>query len=166
MLSEAKRRVDRRGDDDVGHRHLVVLQPPALAPEHDAELLAGRDPACHVARRAFRRQHLLDHVARPRRRGIDEVEVGDGPGAVGMDARPLDHPARPGRGAERLVARPAVARVHQPQIVEAEVGHGARRRADVLAQLRVDQDDGRRAGAASGVGAAAFCGLISVMAGG
>jgi hypothetical protein len=38
---------------------------------------------------------------------------------------------------------PAVARLDQAQPLEGEIGHHARGRADVLAELRLDQDDDR-----------------------
>ena len=44
-------------------------------------------------------------------------------------------------GGDRLVGRPAVARPHQPQIVEPAIHHRPRRSADVLTELRLHQDD-------------------------
>src|ERR1700721_68519 len=46
-----------------------------------------------------------------------------------------------GGGAHRLDVGPAVARLDEAQARQAEIGHGARRRADVLAELRLDQHD-------------------------
>ena len=42
-------------------------------------------------------------------------------------------------------ARPALARIDQAQIVEAEIGHGARAHADVHGELRPNQNDRRTA---------------------
>ena len=39
---------------------------------------------------------------------------------------------------------PAVARLDQPQPRQPEIGHGAGGRADILAELRLDQDHHRR----------------------
>ena len=71
-------RIDRRADDAVGEHHLVIVEAPALATEQDAEALALANPRPHVGPRQLRRDHRLDHAARPRRRGVDEMEIGDG----------------------------------------------------------------------------------------
>src|SRR5690606_16683922 len=42
-----------------------------------------------------------------------------------------------------LLTRPAVARIDQPQFRKAEIGHGARYHADILAKLRLDKNDYR-----------------------
>ena len=41
-IERGERRVDRKGDDAVGERDLVVLEPVALAPEQHGDGLAGR----------------------------------------------------------------------------------------------------------------------------
>ena len=46
----------------------------------------------------------------------------------------------------RVNIGPAVARLDEPQTPESEIGHDAGRRADVLAELRLDQDDDRPGG--------------------
>src|SRR4029453_7176558 len=46
-----------------------------------------------------------------------------------------------GRRAARVEVGPAVARLDQAQPLEGEIGHRARGRADVLAELRLDHDD-------------------------
>ena len=63
---------------------------------------------------------------------------------LSINARPFDEERRAGRRRVRLVVGPAVARADQPQIGEPEIGHGARGKADILAELRVDENDGRR----------------------
>ena len=79
---------------------------------------------------------------------------------LSIDARLLDEEGRAGRRRVRLVVGPAVARGDQPQIGEPEIGHGARGKADILAELRVDENDGGRrdralGAAASGTGSLA-----------
>ena len=78
-----------------------------------------------------------------RRGGEDEIQVGQrGAQIVEQDGAVDDMIGAAGGGA-RLVARPAVARVDQPEFGQAEIRHGARHHADVFAELRLDQDDGR-----------------------
>ena len=48
--------------------------------------------------------------------------------------------------ARGLFVRPAFARVDDAQLRQAEIRHGARDHADILAQLRLDKDDGGAAG--------------------
>ena len=50
-----------------------------------------------------------------------------------------------GRHHPRLRVRPGLDRRDEAQPRQAEIGHGARRRADILAELRLDQDDDRSA---------------------
>ena len=68
----------------------------------------------------------------------------------GLDARVeprlVEHRIGAARRRDRLVVRPAVARAHEAQIVEAAIHHRPRRGADILAELRLDQDDRRPAG--------------------
>jgi len=40
-----------------------------------------------------------------------------------------------------LVVRPAIARRHQPQIGQTEIGHGTGGKANILTKLRPDQHD-------------------------
>ena len=57
------------------------------------------------------------------------------------------------RGLPRPRVRPRLARPHEAQVGEAAVGHRPRREADVLAELRLDQDDrGSRGGRGSAAG--------------
>ena len=42
-------RVDREGDDGVGERDLVVLEPGPLPPEQDADPLPGPEPRLRLA---------------------------------------------------------------------------------------------------------------------
>ncbi len=58
--------------------------------------------------------------------------------------RIVDDVVGPGSRDAGLLVRPAVARIDEAKIVEAEVGAGARHHADVIGELRLHQDDRRR----------------------
>jgi hypothetical protein len=76
------------------------------------------------------------------RGGQDEMEVGDGIPRRRIKGRPVEHMhGAAGRG-PRALLRPAVAGRDETQLREPEVRHGPRRHADVLGELRLDQDDG------------------------
>ena len=59
------------------------------------------------------------------------------------DAGAVEHMIGAARGGARLLVRPALARIDEAEIDEAEIRHGARCRADILAELRLDQHDCR-----------------------
>ena len=69
QIERGEGRIDRQREDAVGARHLVVLQPVALAPEHDGDILAGRHPRRHFGRRLRRPDHGLGLVVVARGRG-------------------------------------------------------------------------------------------------
>ena len=75
-----------------------------------------------------------------RRGGKDEVEVGDrrldGVEQLGR----LQDVVGAGGGALGGDVRPAVARIDDAQPAQRKIAHGARGHADVLAELRLDQD--------------------------
>ena len=141
QIERGKARIDRKGDDAVGERHLLVLQAVALAAEQDADRAAALDFAGHLLRGGFRRHHRLGLVVgagggREQQRAIGDrllhrVEQFDPvQDMVGAGGRPL-----------RADVRPAVARVDDAQPRQREIAHRARGHADVLAELRLDQDD-------------------------
>ena len=68
-------------------------------------------------------------------------KVGNRRGDVGVKPRLIEHPIGAARGSDRLVRGPAVARPHQPKIIETAIQHGARGGADILAELRLHQND-------------------------
>ena len=86
----------------------------------------------------------LHHLARPRGRCQHVMQAADRALDAAIDARPFDEEGRAGRRSVRLVVGPAVTWADQPQIGQPEIGHGARGKADILAELRVDENDGRR----------------------
>ena len=61
--------------------------------------------------------------------------------SVAISARVVDDVVGPGGGDAGLLVRPAVARVDEAKIVDAEVGAGPRHHADVVGELRLHQDD-------------------------
>ena len=101
--------------------------------------------ACDFARGGFRRDHGLGLIMRPRGGGEQQRAVGD---------RLLDRVEQldmvqdmigAGGRAPGVNVRPAVARIDDPQTRQPEIAHGARGHADVLAELRLDQNhDGPR----------------------
>ncbi len=147
-LREIKRgegRIDRQRDDGVRQRHLVVFQPVALAAEDDGDVFAGGD-----ARRRFRRRRVgADHglglvvIARGRRQ--HERAIADRAlQACHKLCAPSSTRSAPAAMTRAFSFGQGLHRRNQPQAAEAEIGHGARRRADVLAHLRLDQNDDRR----------------------
>ena len=150
MLSEAKPGLTGKVTISSARRDSSIVEPEAFAPEQDAGALAGPRPrraACAPPRPAPRtglkpsRSRAV--VAKTKLRSAIAAARSSNTAAAVDDMVGL---AR--RGA-RLVVRPAVARIDQPEFRQAEIGHGARHHADILAELRLDEDD-RRAVAASG----------------
>ena len=75
-----------------------------------------------------------------------EGAVGDGGFEAVVEHRAVEDAVGASRHHRRLVVWPALPRLDQAQPRQAEIRHGARRGADILAKLRLDQhDDGRRA---------------------
>ena len=112
--------------------------------EHDGDVLAGRDARRHFGRRLRRADHLLGLVVIARGRRQDKGAIADGAGQAVINLRAIEHAVGARRHHPRLLVRPALHRLDQPQARQPEIGHGARRRADVLAELRLDQDHDRR----------------------
>ena len=137
----------RKGDDRIGERHLVVVKAGALRPEQDAALLARRRDRAHRDARGQDRLHL---AALARGRRVNGVEIADRRLDARKDARGVQKIGRARRGgigdlAIVVAARPALARIDQTQVVEAEIGHRPRAHADVHRQLRPNQNDRRTA---------------------
>ena len=132
---------------EIGDRHLVVGKAGALRPEQDAALFPRRRGCAHGDAWGQDRLHL---AALARGRRVNRVEIAD----CRLDARKdacgvqeIGRACRSGIGDLAIVvaARPALARIDQTQVVEAEVGHRARAHADVHRQLRPNQNDRRTA---------------------
>ena len=103
------------------------------------------DLARHLARGRFRRHHRLGLVVGAGGGGEQQGAVGDRllHGVEQLDL--VQDVVGAGGGARGLDVRPAVARVDDAQPRQREIAHRARGHADVLAELRLDQnDDGAR----------------------
>ena len=142
-IERGEGRIDRQGDDAVGERDLVVLQADALAAEQDADGLAGRDPRRREPRRLAGVDHRLGLVVRPRRGRQHQRAVGDRLLQRVVEHRLVEDAVGARRHLARLRIGPFLPRLDQPQPAQPEIRHGARRRADVLAHLRLDQDHHR-----------------------
>src|SRR5205814_8193590 len=127
-------------------RDVIVDEASALGPEEDAAGLLGGDEAVHLLGGTARGQLALYHVAVARGRGVDVGKIGDRGPHIRIEPRLVQDEIGAARGIDRLIGRPAVARPHEAEIVEAAIQHGARRGADILAELRLDEDDRRAAG--------------------
>jgi hypothetical protein len=140
-VERGKARIDGKGDDAVGARHLVIHQPPALAAEQDAGLSAAAEVGDDLLGRRLRTQHGLGLVMGTGRGGEEQVDVGNG---LGHGVEQLDM-VNDMVGARRSPLGgnigPAVARIDQAQARQREIAHGASGHADILAKLRLDQDD-------------------------
>ena len=145
MFSEAKPGLTGKGDDLVGEARPRHCRGRSVRGRTGCR---SRWPASALARSDARRldgaAHRLEAVALARRRGEDEIADRRSPRArVSNTVAAIDHMVGLARRGARLVARPAVARIDEPQLGQAEIGHGARHHADVLAELRLDEDDRR-----------------------
>ena len=140
QIERGKTRVDRKGDDAVGERDLVVLQPGALPAEHDAGSSAASDMGGHFPRRALRRHHGFGLVMRAGGGGKQQIEVGHRRRNRIEQLGAVEDVIGAGGGALGGDVGPAVARLDDPQARECKIAHGARRHADVLAELRLDQN--------------------------
>ena len=69
--------IDRKGDDAVGERDLLVLQAVALAAEQDADRAAAGDAGHDLARGGFGRDHRLGLVVGAGGGGEQQRAVGD-----------------------------------------------------------------------------------------
>ena len=137
--------VDRIGQDGVGQGDVGIGQPSLLRAE---EYARARTASLQRAQLRPDAAHPDDGKfdLPPSRRGAQHVlQVGDGLRCRLEQPGVLHDRERTRRQLYRTRIGPAVARRDEPQIRQPEVQHGPRRRADVLAHLRVDEDYGRRA---------------------
>ena len=116
-------------------------QTVALAAEQDA----GPAPACDMvddlARRGVRPDHRLGLVMGPGGGGEQQRQVGDRLLDRVEQFGLLQNMVGAGRGALGGDVRPAVAGLDDPEPRQRKIAHRARGHADVLAELRLDQDD-------------------------
>ena len=146
QIERSESGIDRQGNDRVGEADLVVFQPVALAPEHHRDRLARGDARRGQPRSLIGAEHGLGLIMRARGRGENEMAVGDR-GLDGVEQRGGVEDAVGARGHDhRLAVGPGAARLDEAQPRQPEIPHGARRRADILAELRLDQHDHRAGG--------------------
>ena len=142
--------VDGEGDDGVGARNLVAVHAGALRPEQNAGLAQIGDQRRRLVHGDGGAFHALALAAFARGGRPHEIEIGGGLLQRLIELGALQQMHGAGGGGERALAqrpgtRPAVARVHQPQIGEAKIGHGAGAHANVHRQLRAHENDRRAA---------------------
>ena len=135
--------IDRQGEDAVGKRDLVILEPVALTAEHDGDGFAGGNLRRHQGCRLGRADHGLGLVVRAGGCRDDEGAIGDRLFQAVEQGGTVENAVGAGRHHARLVVRPALPRRYQPKPRQAEIRHGARSGTDILAELRLDQDDDR-----------------------
>ena len=118
-VERGKAGIDRKGDDAVGERDLLVLQAVALAAEQDADLAAAGDAGHDLARGGLRRHHRLGLIVGARGGGKQQRAVGDRllDGVEQLD--PIQDMVGAGGGALRADIGPAVARIDDAQAASA-----------------------------------------------
>ncbi len=121
------------------------MQARALAAEQDAGVAAGRDLRRASRAAASGADHRLGLIVGARGGREQQRAVGDRrlDGVEQLDLVEDVVGAAAARCARNI--GPAVARLDDAQPRQPEIAHGARRHADVLAELRLDQNHGRAA---------------------
>ena len=127
----------------IGEGQLVVAEPHALGAEEDAAALPFGTPRPELGRGALGRGDRLHHLPRPGARGVKRMQIGRGRLHAREELSRPDHLIGTGSRRLGLGIGPAVAGPYQAQIREAAIEHGARGKADVLAELRLDENDRR-----------------------
>ena len=144
-IERGEGRIDRQRDDRVGEPDLVVLEPPALAPEQQRDVLAGRDARRHLraAASGARPRASPDRARAPSSRARTCNRRSPPPRVsnsfAASSTRSAPEAARRARGFGQP-SRGLTSRSSR----QAEIRHRARGRADVLAELRLDQNHDRR----------------------
>jgi len=121
----------------------VVFQPIALAPEHQPNALAGGDLLRRKLRRSAGIDHRLGLIVRARRGGKHDIQITDRRFGRLEHLHAVEHTVRAGRHHVGALGRPPAFRRNQPQPRQPEIRHRARRRADIVGKLRLDQDHAR-----------------------
>ena len=146
-VERAEGRVDRNRDYRAGAHDVGAFEPCAFGAEEHADALADGDHLAGFFHRAFGGEHALGHRPVTGGGGVDHREVGAGGSGGLVDAEPVDHRggsaarsrlgARIGRAVDRGLTR---RRRSRPKF------HRAGRGADVLADLRPDENEDRLRG--------------------
>ena len=121
----------------------MIFEPDALPSEHDGDAFARGHPRHHFRRRGVRRYHRLGLIVVARGGGEHEAAIANRIIEAVKKPSTVKDAVGAGRHHPRPLVRPALERLDQPQPRQPEIGHGARRRADVLAELRLDQNHDR-----------------------
>ena len=143
QIERGEGRVDRQRHDRVGESDLVIFKAVALTAEQQRNLFAPGNAWTRELRGLVSGDHRLGLVVRPGGCRDHEMAIGDGFGEGFVNACGLQHPVGAGRHHCRLPARPAAARIDQTQLRQTEIRHRAGGRPDILAELRLHQNDDR-----------------------
>ena len=141
-IQRAEFGIDRHGEDCAGKRDVLGFETRTFRAKQDraASLRTG-----DLAARFLGRDDRLGDAALAHGGSVDMRAIGHGFGRTGIDLRPVEDDVGSGRGGAGGGIGPSVARFDQTHFSKAEIEHGARRLADVLAQLRAHQHDDRLA---------------------
>ena len=101
-------------------------------------------PRHHFRGRGFRRYHRLGLVVIARGGGEHEAAIANRIIEAVKKRSAVKDAVGTGRHHPRPFVRPALQRLDQPQPRQPEIRHGTRCSSDVLAELRLDQNDDRR----------------------
>jgi hypothetical protein len=145
-LGEVERgesRIHRQREYDVGERDFIVLKPIAFTPEQDGDVLSGGDPRRHEACGLSRSDDWFGLIVGARGGSNSETAIADCFGNACVERRAIEQVAGAGRHHPRLVIGPALSRPDETKLRKAEISHGPRCGADILAKLGFDQHDDR-----------------------
>ncbi len=142
-VERGKGRIDGKGDDAVREGHLAILEAVALAPEQHRDIVAASDTRREQSGCRIGGDHRLGLIVGARRRREHQRTVGDRRLHRIVELRVLENAIGAGGRAPRLHVGPTVAGLDEAQPAETEISHHARRRADIFAELRLDQHDDR-----------------------
>jgi len=142
-IERGEGRIDRKSDDPVRERHLLILEAVALAPEQHRDVLATGETGREQSGCRIGGDHRLGLVVGARRGRDDERAVGYRRIERFVELRVFQDAIGAGGGAPSLHVGPAVARLDQAQPAEAKISHHARGCTNIFAQLRLDQHDDR-----------------------
>ena len=113
-IERGERGVDRQGEDAVGEPDLVVLQPVALAAEHDCDRLARRDPRRHLPHRLLGAHDGLRLIVLARGRGEHHSAVGNRALELLETLGTFEQEVGAGGGRQGARAQRILARVDEP----------------------------------------------------
>ena len=77
QIERGEARIDRQRENAVRKRDLVILEPVALAAEHEGDCFAPCNPRRHLRRRLRRADDRLGLVVSPGRGGNHKAAIGE-----------------------------------------------------------------------------------------